>query len=97
MQGSGFIAYGTIMAILLLAGGAWVRRSGRSPDWWDSWVIMLWVSAPPASPSRRLVDATAVEAARCSSFYLCDALSCARRALVCVIPSYAISVFERDD
>ena len=43
-QGSGFIAYGTIMAILLLVGEAWVRRSGRSPDWWDSWVIMLWVS-----------------------------------------------------
>ena len=43
IQGSGFIAYGTIMAILLLVGEAWVRRSGRSPDWWDSWVIMLWV------------------------------------------------------
>ncbi|RPD58978.1 hypothetical protein L226DRAFT_465771 [Lentinus tigrinus ALCF2SS1-7] len=43
IMGSGFIAYGTIMAILLLVGEAWVRRSGRSPDWWDSWVIMLWV------------------------------------------------------
>ncbi|PFH48652.1 hypothetical protein AMATHDRAFT_196247 [Amanita thiersii Skay4041] len=42
IMGSGFIAYGTIMAILLLAGEAWVRRSGRSPEWWDSWVIMLW-------------------------------------------------------
>ncbi|TFK82277.1 hypothetical protein K466DRAFT_666612 [Polyporus arcularius HHB13444] len=42
IMGSGFIAYGTIMAILLLVGEAWVRRSGRSPDWWDSWVIMLW-------------------------------------------------------
>ncbi|OJT03295.1 Protein YTP1 [Trametes pubescens] len=30
------------MAILLLVGEAWVRRSGRSPDWWDSWIIMLW-------------------------------------------------------
>lgn len=30
------------MAILLLAGEAWIRRSGRSPEWWDSWVIMLW-------------------------------------------------------
>ncbi|KAF9026309.1 hypothetical protein BDZ89DRAFT_1134884 [Hymenopellis radicata] len=37
-----FIAYGTIMAIMLLVGDAWVRRSGRSPEWWDSWVIMLW-------------------------------------------------------
>lgn len=42
IMGSGFIAYGTVMAILLLAGESWVRRSGRSPDWWDSWVIMLW-------------------------------------------------------
>ncbi|KAI0641976.1 hypothetical protein C8Q79DRAFT_265107 [Trametes meyenii] len=42
IMGSGFIAYGTIMAILLLVGEAWVRRSGRSPDWWDSWIIMLW-------------------------------------------------------
>ncbi|KAJ7102977.1 hypothetical protein C8R43DRAFT_1081276 [Mycena crocata] len=42
IMGSGFIAYGVIMAIMLLAGEAWVRRSGRSPEWWDSWVIMLW-------------------------------------------------------
>ncbi|KIK57093.1 hypothetical protein GYMLUDRAFT_46718 [Collybiopsis luxurians FD-317 M1] len=42
IMGSGFIAYGTIMAILLLVGEAWIRRSGRSPEWWDSWVIMLW-------------------------------------------------------
>ena len=31
------------MAILLVAGENWVRQSGRSPEWWDSWVIMLWV------------------------------------------------------
>jgi hypothetical protein len=43
IMGSGFTAYGSIMAILLLAGEAWVRRSGRSPEWWDLWVIMLWV------------------------------------------------------
>jgi len=42
IMGSGFIAYGVIMAIMLLVGEAWVRRSGRSPEWWDSWVIMLW-------------------------------------------------------
>ncbi|KAF8825530.1 hypothetical protein HHX47_DHR6000029 [Lentinula edodes] len=42
IMGSGFIAYGMIMAILLLVGEAWIRRSGRSPEWWDSWVIMLW-------------------------------------------------------
>ncbi|KZT69285.1 hypothetical protein DAEQUDRAFT_726869 [Daedalea quercina L-15889] len=43
IMGSGFIAYGIIMAILLLVGETWIRRSGRSPEWWDSWVIMLWV------------------------------------------------------
>ncbi|KAH9958845.1 hypothetical protein BC827DRAFT_1217377 [Russula dissimulans] len=42
IMGSGFIAYGVILAILLLVGESWVRRSGRSPDWWDSWVILLW-------------------------------------------------------
>ncbi|KAF9006199.1 hypothetical protein BDQ17DRAFT_1399114 [Cyathus striatus] len=44
IMGSGFIAYAIIMAIMFLVGEAWVRRSGRSPEWWDSWVIMLWVS-----------------------------------------------------
>ena len=24
-------------------GDVWIRKSGRSPDWWDSWVILLWV------------------------------------------------------
>ncbi|TFK48450.1 hypothetical protein OE88DRAFT_1684485 [Heliocybe sulcata] len=42
IMGSGFIAYGVIMAILLIVGENWVRRVGRSPEWWDSWVIMLW-------------------------------------------------------
>ncbi|KAJ8587578.1 hypothetical protein M405DRAFT_741616 [Rhizopogon salebrosus TDB-379] len=42
IMGSGFIAYGIIMALLLVVGEDWVRRSGRSPEWWDSWVIMLW-------------------------------------------------------
>lgn len=42
-QGGGFIAYGIIMAIILLAGEGWLRRTGRSQEWWDSWVIMLWV------------------------------------------------------
>lgn len=36
-MGSGFIAYAIIMAIILLVGESWVRRSGRSPEWWDSW------------------------------------------------------------
>ncbi|THH08908.1 hypothetical protein EW146_g8840 [Bondarzewia mesenterica] len=42
IMGGGFISYGIIMAILLLVGEMWVRRSGRSPEWWDSWVILLW-------------------------------------------------------
>ncbi|KAJ3551229.1 hypothetical protein NM688_g4825 [Phlebia brevispora] len=42
IMGSGFIAYGIIMAIMLLVGENWIRRSKRSPEWWDSWVIMLW-------------------------------------------------------
>ncbi|EPT01106.1 hypothetical protein FOMPIDRAFT_1121044 [Fomitopsis schrenkii] len=43
IMGSGFISYGIVMAILLLVGETWIRRSGRSPEWWDSWVITLWV------------------------------------------------------
>ncbi|KAG8221103.1 hypothetical protein J3R82DRAFT_2626 [Butyriboletus roseoflavus] len=42
IMGSAFIGYGIIMALLLVVGEHWVRRSGRSPEWWDSWVIMLW-------------------------------------------------------
>ncbi|KAF8733459.1 hypothetical protein AX14_003822 [Amanita brunnescens Koide BX004] len=42
IMGSGFIAYGTLVALLLLSGEAWLRNRGRSPEWWDSWVIMLW-------------------------------------------------------
>jgi hypothetical protein len=41
-MGSAFIAYGIIMALLLVVGDNWIRRNGRSPEWWDSWVIMLW-------------------------------------------------------
>ncbi|EIN06300.1 hypothetical protein PUNSTDRAFT_115584 [Punctularia strigosozonata HHB-11173 SS5] len=42
IMGSGFVAYAVIMAIIFLVGETWVRRSGRSPEWWDSWVIFLW-------------------------------------------------------
>ncbi|KAI9570866.1 hypothetical protein HD554DRAFT_278206 [Boletus coccyginus] len=42
IMGSAFIGYGIIMALLLVAGENWVRQSGKSPEWWDSWVIMLW-------------------------------------------------------
>ena len=40
-MGSGFIAYATISAIILLVGEQWVRRSGRSPELWDSWCVVL--------------------------------------------------------
>ena len=42
-QGSAFIGYGTILAIVLLAGEAWIKRTGRSQEWWDSCVITAWV------------------------------------------------------
>ncbi|KAF9446891.1 hypothetical protein P691DRAFT_803284 [Macrolepiota fuliginosa MF-IS2] len=42
IMGSGFIAYAIIMAIIMLIGGGWVRRSGRSPEFWDSSVITAW-------------------------------------------------------
>ncbi|KAH6908915.1 hypothetical protein BKA70DRAFT_1279101 [Coprinopsis sp. MPI-PUGE-AT-0042] len=38
-MGSSFIAYGVIMSIMFLAGETWVRRSGRSPDFYDSCVM----------------------------------------------------------
>jgi predicted permease len=40
-MGSGFIAYATISTIILLVGEQWVRRSGRSPELWDSWCVVL--------------------------------------------------------
>ncbi|KAF8514047.1 hypothetical protein JB92DRAFT_2720015 [Gautieria morchelliformis] len=42
IMGSAFIAYGIILAILLLVGQDWAKRKGRSQEWWDSWVIFLW-------------------------------------------------------
>ena len=42
-MGSGFIAYAIIMTIILLVGEQWMRRSGRSPEFFDSSVITIWV------------------------------------------------------
>lgn len=56
IMGSGFIAYGTIMAIMMVVGEAWVRRSGRSPEFWDSWVITLWGIGKRFSIRSRLGD-----------------------------------------
>ncbi|KAF8956933.1 hypothetical protein BDZ97DRAFT_141459 [Flammula alnicola] len=42
IMGSAFIAYAIMMTIILLVGEQWVRRSGRSPEFFDSSVITLW-------------------------------------------------------
>lgn len=42
IMGSAFIAYGIIMTILLLVGQIWLRRSGRSQEFFDSILITTW-------------------------------------------------------
>lgn len=42
IMGSAFIAYGIILAILLLVGQGWLRRRGRSQEFFDSCVITAW-------------------------------------------------------
>lgn len=42
IMGSAFIGYGIIMTILLLVGQAWIRRTGKSQEFFDSIVIALW-------------------------------------------------------
>jgi hypothetical protein len=42
IMGSAFIAYATIMALMLLVGQLWVRRTGRSQEFYDSCVIAAW-------------------------------------------------------
>lgn len=42
IMGSAFIAYGIILTILLLVGQLWLRRSGRSQEFYDSLVIAAW-------------------------------------------------------
>jgi hypothetical protein len=49
-MGSGFVAYATIMTIILLVGEQWVRRRGRSPEWWDSWCVVLFVQLLHCQP-----------------------------------------------
>jgi hypothetical protein len=41
-MGSAFIAYAVIMTILLLVGQLWLRRTGRSQEFFDSVVIATW-------------------------------------------------------
>ncbi|KAI5790088.1 putative integral membrane protein [Geopyxis carbonaria] len=42
IMGSSFIAYGIIMTMMLLVGQAWLRRTGKSQEFWDSLVIAIW-------------------------------------------------------
>lgn len=42
IMGSAFIAYGILLTILLLVGQLWLRRTGRSQEFYDSLVIALW-------------------------------------------------------
>ena len=42
IMGSAFIAYGIILTILLLVGQMWLRRTGRSQEFFDSTIIAAW-------------------------------------------------------
>ncbi|KAK9370936.1 hypothetical protein V1509DRAFT_615265 [Lipomyces kononenkoae] len=42
IMGSAFIAYGCILAIMMLVGQSWLARSGRSQEFFDSAVITAW-------------------------------------------------------
>ncbi|CAO3653586.1 unnamed protein product [Mucor hiemalis] len=42
IMGSSFVAYGILLLLSLRVGGPWLLRNGKSQEWYDSWVIMLW-------------------------------------------------------
>ncbi|GAA6006960.1 hypothetical protein JCM10207_009152 [Rhodosporidiobolus poonsookiae] len=42
IMGSGFIAYGIILLIMLRVGANWLARREVSQEYLDSWVIMVW-------------------------------------------------------
>ncbi|KAL8694087.1 MAG: hypothetical protein Q9218_001202 [Villophora microphyllina] len=42
IMGSAFIGYGIVMTILLLVGQAWLQRTGRSQEFFDSLLIAAW-------------------------------------------------------
>ncbi|KAI1764631.1 hypothetical protein GGR53DRAFT_306186 [Hypoxylon sp. FL1150] len=42
IMGSAFIAYGILLTILLLVGQLWLRRTGRSQEFFDSAIIAAW-------------------------------------------------------
>ncbi len=42
IMGSAFIGYGIVLTILLLVGQIWLKRTGRSQEFFDSLVIAAW-------------------------------------------------------
>ncbi|GAM86878.1 hypothetical protein ANO11243_048980 [Dothideomycetidae sp. 11243] len=42
IMGSAFIGYGILLTILLLVGQAWLKRRGRSQEFFDSAIIAAW-------------------------------------------------------
>ncbi|KAI2603630.1 hypothetical protein GGR54DRAFT_633685 [Hypoxylon sp. NC1633] len=42
IMGSAFIAYGILLTLLLLVGQLWLKRTGRSQEFFDSAVIAAW-------------------------------------------------------
>lgn len=42
IMGSAFIGYGILLTIILLAGQFWLRRTGRSQEFFDSLLIAAW-------------------------------------------------------
>lgn len=42
IMGSAFIAYGILLTIVLVVGQFWLRRTGRSQEFFDSLVITAW-------------------------------------------------------
>lgn len=42
IMGTAFIVYGVIMLTMLFVGGGFLKRMNRSPEYFDSWVILIW-------------------------------------------------------
>nr|POE78501.1 protein ytp1 [Quercus suber] len=42
IMGSAFIGYGIVLTLLLLNGQAFLARTGRSQEFWDSLIISIW-------------------------------------------------------
>lgn len=42
IMGSGFICYGVLLTVVLLVGQGWLRRTGRSQEFFDSAIIAAW-------------------------------------------------------